>query len=209
MGDRLDSVEVQLDDLDDQTPTAPKMRPFNRVRIVYDGDPVATRVELVSFDDRGGELVHDIPVESFSLLATCDGSKLVLVLPGGGSFEVHATGDVAEHDLAALREASERLNNWRSGRSREHVIERLAREVENAEANAEAGRRELAEKFGIVLSRKSTRERTEVPAPAERHRCGRCSAAGEPAKLQWCEWAGSRWVLCFDCRVECHVELAG
>lgn len=54
------------------------MKPANRVRVVYDGDSLGARVELVAMDDEGNESVYDIPASSVMYFADAKGSKVIV-----------------------------------------------------------------------------------------------------------------------------------
>jgi hypothetical protein len=69
------------------------VRPANQVRVVYDGEPIAARGELIVTGDDGIETVHDIPYESLNLYATPGGARLILKIDGA-FITAHAEGPI-------------------------------------------------------------------------------------------------------------------
>lgn len=68
-------------------------KPSNRVRVVYDGDSLSGRVELLVMDEDGVEHVHDIPCESAMLYVGARGSRIILGIEGQYA-TAHIEGDV-------------------------------------------------------------------------------------------------------------------
>lgn len=90
------------------------VRPVNRVRVVYDGEPISARVELIVCNDDGTETVHDIPCEEALFYASPKSSRLVLKIDGA-FVTTHIEGSIdhlAEHQLLAVARLDPVAHGW-------------------------------------------------------------------------------------------------
>jgi hypothetical protein len=84
------------------------LEPSEMVRIAYNGVAEQTRIELRSRDASGNEVVTDIPCSGFSLVATPDGAKLLMMFDSS-MFELVADASLSPELAQAMLEAARKL----------------------------------------------------------------------------------------------------
>lgn len=88
----------------DVTGQHPRLMPMNRIRVVYDGDPISARVELLVQTDRGEE-VHDVPFDSMNLYVDGRGKTRLAVTIGEEHISAQIVGPIdtlAEQKLMSV-----------------------------------------------------------------------------------------------------------
>ncbi len=71
-----------------------RLRPSNRLRIFYEGEPEGARVELIVMGDDGIESVHDVPFDAVTVHLASRGRARIVLDVGDEFVTVHAEGDV-------------------------------------------------------------------------------------------------------------------
>jgi hypothetical protein len=83
------------------------MKPSNRVRVFYEGDPMTARVELIVMGDDGIEAVYDIPAEAVTVHFAAGKRSSCVLLIGETFVTVHSEGPID----ALLEERLRRVAN--------------------------------------------------------------------------------------------------